>query len=165
MDKSDAKKIIFLDRDGVINKKPPKADYVKSVDEFIFLPQALSGLKLLQEKGYEIYIVTNQPGIARGLMTENDLTEIHKYFLDVCKKSGISIKDIYYCPHGWNEGCSCRKPNPGMLFRAAAEHNFDLKNAIFIGDDERDQQAGKAADCRTILIASDGDLFKIVNSL
>src|SRR6185437_14405838 len=86
------KKIIFLDRDGVINKKPEKADYVKSWNEFHLLPHALNALKLLTEKNYDIYIITNQAGIGRGIMTEKDLQIIHKNFLKLCKRNEIKIK-------------------------------------------------------------------------
>lgn len=159
------KKVIFLDRDGVINKKPPPAQYVTKWKEFEFLPGAVSALKLLSRKKYEIIIISNQAGIGRGAMTEEDLQEIHRKFLEVCSKKGINIKEIYYCPHDWNDGCFCRKPKPGMLFKAAADHGFYLREAIFIGDDERDKQTGQAADCQTILLDKGKSLLDIVKSL
>lgn len=159
------KKVILLDRDGVINKKPPKAEYVKKWSEFEFLPGAIDALRLLTKKGYEIIIISNQAGIGRGAMTESNLRGIHKKFLEVCKNEEISIKGIYYCPHNWDEGCFCRKPKPGMLFKAAADHNFDLTKAIFIGDDERDEQAGKAANCKTFPLQSGQSLLDIVRGL
>jgi D-glycero-D-manno-heptose 1,7-bisphosphate phosphatase len=159
------KKVIILDRDGVINKKPPKAEYVKSWDEFEILPGVIEALQLLDRQNYDIFIVTNQAGIARGLITENDLHIIHKKLLDVFKQNNVHIKDIYYCPHGWDEGCDCRKPKPGMLLRAGKEHNFDITKAIFIGDDERDKQAGDAAGCKTILIPSNENLLKTIQSI
>jgi D-glycero-D-manno-heptose 1,7-bisphosphate phosphatase len=156
------KKIVFLDRDGVINKKPPKADYVKKWKDFQFLPGAIEGMKLLSQKGFEIYIITNQPGIARGMMTEEDLETIHSNLVLEAEKNGVSIKEIYVCKHGWDEGCDCRKPKPGMLFRAANEHYFNVTETIFIGDDERDEEAGRAAECRTILMEPDGNLFEVL---
>lgn len=159
------KKIILLDRDGVINKKPPKAEYVKNWEEFEILPGTIDALKLLIKKEYEIFIISNQAGIGRGVMTKEDFKQIHEKFLEVCKKEGINIKGIYYCPHNWDEGCFCRKPKPGMLFKAAADHHFDLTKAIFIGDDERDEQAGQAADCRTILLQQRQNLLAIVRGL
>lgn len=155
------KKVVFLDRDGVINKRPPKAEYITSWEKFEFLPGAIDALKLLTKKGYEIIIISNQAGIGRGAMTEEDLKKIHKKFLEVCRKEDIEIKGIYYCPHNWDEGCFCRKPKPGMLFKAAADHYFDLTKAVFVGDDERDEQAGQAANCRTILLQSGQSLFDI----
>jgi D-glycero-D-manno-heptose 1,7-bisphosphate phosphatase len=159
------KKVIFLDRDGVINKKPSKADYVKSWDEFKFLPGALEALKILTQNGYEIYIISNQAGIARGMMTEDDLKEIHEKMKKELRKCGASISDIYYCPHGWDEGCECRKPKPGMFFQAAREHYLDLTKIIFIGDDERDVEAGEAAGVKTILVAPNKSFLGIVKEL
>jgi len=159
------KKVIFLDRDGVINKKAPKADYVKNWNEFEFLPGAIEALKILTQNGYNIYIISNQAGIARGIMTENDLKEIHRNMLNELEKKGGKVSDIYYCPHGWDDGCECRKPKPGMFFQAAREHHIDLTKAVFIGDDERDIQAGNSAGCKTILVNSENNLLKVVKSL
>jgi histidinol-phosphate phosphatase family protein len=155
------KKVVFLDRDGVINKKPPKADYVKNWSEFEFLPGAVQALKSLCKKGYDIYIITNQPGIARKMMSEKDLSSIHQKMEEELKKNNAKIKGIYCCIHGWDEGCECRKPKPGMLFRAAREHYLDLTKSIFIGDDERDIRAGEAAGCKTILIDDKINLLEI----
>ncbi len=159
------KKVIFLDRDGVINKKSPKADYVKSWDEFEFLPGAIEALKILTQNGYEIYIISNQAGIARGIMTEDDLKEIHEKMKKELREHGARISDIYYCPHGWDEGCECRKPKPGMFFQAAKEHCLDLTKAVFIGDDERDVEAGEAAGVKTILVTPEKSFLEIVKDL
>ena len=159
------KKVIFLDRDGVINKKAPKADYVKNWDEFEFLPGALEGIKSLTENSYQIYIITNQAGIARGMMTESDLENIHSKMIRKIESNGGKIYRIYYCPHGWDEGCECRKPKPGMFYQAARKYHIDLSKAIFIGDDERDKQAGDAAGCETMLVTSKKSLLDITKSL
>ncbi len=156
------KKLIFLDRDGVINKKAPRAEYVKSWDEFEFIPGSIEALVLLVEHDYKIFIVTNQAGIARGAMTERNLKKIHANLEKELEKHNVKIEGIYYCPHGWNDGCECRKPKPGMFFQAAREHDLDLTKSIFIGDDERDLQAGDAAGCRTILVNSELSLFRAV---
>ena len=159
------KKVIFLDRDGVINKKPKKADYVKNWSEFEFLPGTIQALQILCQKGYDIYIITNQPGIARGVMTKEDLDLIHQKMGEEFKKNGGKIKAIYTCLHGWNEGCECRKPKPGLLFQAAREHYLDLTKTIFIGDDERDIQAGQAAGCKTILIGDKINLLRTAEQI
>ena len=156
------KKIIFLDRDGVINKKAPKAEYVRTWDEFEFLPGSIDAMKLLSQNGYKIFIITNQAGIARGAMTEDDLKAIHSNLERELEKENVKIEGIYYCPHGWDDGCECRKPKPGMFFRAAREHDLDLSKSVFIGDDERDLQTGNAAGCRTLLVDSESSLLKIV---
>jgi len=149
------RKILFLDRDGTLNVKAPKAEYVKRPEEFGFLPGAVEALKKLFDAGYEFYIISNQSGIARGAMTEADLTAIHAKMQGELQKQGVKISAVYYCPHGWDSTCECRKPKPGMLFQAAREHNIDLSCTIFIGDDERDKEAGDAAGVKTILVPSD----------
>lgn len=160
-----AKKIIFLDRDGVINKKAGKADYIKNWSEFTFLPGSLEAIRILTESGYKIFIITNQPGIARKKMTKSDLDLIHKNMLREIKKSGGKIEKIYYCPHGWDQGCICRKPEPGMLLQASRENLIDLTKAVFIGDDERDKEAGEAALCKTILLRPTQNLLQIVEKM
>ena len=159
------KKVVFLDRDGVINKKAPKADYVKSWDEFEFLPGVLEGIKTLTQNNYQIYIISNQAGIARGMMTEEDLSDIHQKMISEVEKHGGKINDIYYCPHGWDDGCSCRKPKPGMFYQASREHHIDLTKSIFIGDDERDKMAGDAAGLKTILCEPDSNFIEIVKNI
>lgn len=157
------KKIIFLDRDGVINKKAPKADYVKTWEEFEFLPGAVEAIRKLTEQGYEIYLISNQPGIARGMMTEGDLTEIHTNMIKKLEENQAKIKHIYCCLHGWNDGCECRKPKPGMFYQAGRENNLNLSKAVFIGDDERDAQAGEAAGIRTFLVTPEKSLGDVVH--
>jgi histidinol-phosphate phosphatase family protein len=157
-------KIIFLDRDGIINQKSSKVDYIKSWEEFRLLPGVIEALQLLRKNNFKIFIVTNQAGIARGLMSEIDLLKIHNNLLSIFKLNNIQITKIYYCPHGWNDGCDCRKPKPGMLLQAAMDFKFDIKKAIFIGDDDRDKQAGDSVGCRTILMKPNGNLLEIVKS-
>lgn len=159
------KKVIFLDRDGVINKKPLKADYIKNWDEFIFLPGSIEAIKQLNNQGYQIFIVSNQAGIARKAMTGKDLNEIHQNMQKELKKHGAKIDGIYYCPHGWNDNCICRKPKPGLLYTASKDHFIDLTKTLLIGDDKRDEQAGAAAGCKTILVSQKKNLLQIVNSL
>ncbi|OGY52170.1 MAG: hypothetical protein A3J59_03390 [Candidatus Buchananbacteria bacterium RIFCSPHIGHO2_02_FULL_56_16] len=159
------KKIIFLDRDGVINKKAPKADYVKRWAEFEFLPGAIEALQQLQQHGYELIIISNQAGVARKMMTEEDLETIHHHMKQTLAEQGVTVRAIYHCPHGWNDSCGCRKPKPGMFFQAAHDHAIDLTKTIFIGDDERDQAAGDAAGCQTLLVTSDRDLLSIVRNI
>jgi D-glycero-D-manno-heptose 1,7-bisphosphate phosphatase len=162
------KKVIFLDRDGVINKKAPKADYIKSWNEFEFLPGVLQGIQLLKENDYHIFIISNQAGIAREIMTEENLAKIHKNMISEIEKNGGKIDGIYYCPHGWNENCDCRKPKPGMFFKASREHHIDLSKSFFIGDDERDKTAGEAAGIKTILVDPDNNFMnalKIIPNL
>lgn len=160
------KKIIFLDRDGVINAKPKNADYVKSWGEFKFLPGAIEALQIFTKKGYQLYIVTNQAGIGRGIMSESDLASIHERLISELTAYGIWLSGVYYCPHNWDAGCECRKPNPGMFFSAAAENHIDLSKSFFIGDDECDLQAGESAGVKTYLVGAGGLLDAIrINKL
>ncbi len=154
--------MVFIDRDGVINKNPPKSDYIKSWKEFKFLPEAVEGLKLLNDNNYQIIVVTNQAGIARGMMSEADLTKIHKNMQTELEKYGVKLKAIYYCPHHWNDACTCRKPKPGMFFKAAKDYNFEIAKAIFIGDKSSDKEAAKNAGCKFAQMQPDGNLFEVV---
>ncbi len=161
-----ARKVAFLDRDGTINRRPPKAEYVKNWGEFEFLPGSIDGMKMLSEAGYELYVISNQSGIARGMVTPEALEDIHSHMKTELAKHGITIQDIYFCPHGWDEGCPCRKPAPGMLYQAAREHDIDLTRAILIGDDERDIEAGRAGGCAsTYLVSEEETLFSVAKQL
>lgn len=143
------RKAAFLDRDGVINFDK---GYLYRVEDFEYLPGAISGMIKLQNQGFEIVIVTNQSGIARGLYTEEQFKSLTQYIeLDLSER-GIKVLETYYCPHHPNGklkqfafDCSCRKPKPGMILNAAKRHGIDLNNSILIGDKERDLAAGVAA--------------------
>lgn len=148
------KKVVFLDRDGVINKRPPKAEYVKAWEEFIFLPKAQEALKILKKKGYLMYLISSQAGIARGVITRKQVDAIHERLQKELSRNGIRMEGIYMCPHGWDEECFCRKPSPGLFFQAAAQNHVDLYESYCIGDDPRDIIAGRLAGCKTIFITS-----------
>jgi histidinol-phosphate phosphatase family protein len=154
---------IILDRDGVLNRKPPRAQYVRSWSEFEWVPGAREGLKRLKDAGFRVIIVSNQAGVARGAMTEADLLDIHRHLVREAVLAGGRIDAIYYCPHNWDEGCECRKPRPGMLFQAQRDFSLDLSRTPFIGDDERDAQAAEAAGCPCQLVSEKNDLLGIIN--
>jgi histidinol-phosphate phosphatase family protein len=156
---------ILLDRDGVLNRKAPKAQYVRNWDEFQWLPKVKDALRLLKEHGYRVIVISNQAGVARGAMTEMDLHEIHRRMVREAVKAGGRIDSIYYCPHNWEEGCECRKPRPGMLFQAQRDFSLDLSRTPFVGDDERDAQAAEAAGCPSVLISEQRSLLDVVNEL
>jgi len=141
---------IFLDRDGVINEN--RADHVKSWYEFRFLPGALNAMRLLTERHYRIFVVTNQAAVNRGLLASATLEEIHRRMVATAEAHGAHIAGLRYCPHRDDEACACRKPQPGMLLSLAAERQIDLGHAYFIGDALSDVAAGHAAGCRTILV-------------
>jgi histidinol-phosphate phosphatase family protein len=150
---------IILDRDGVLNKKPPKAQYVRSWSEFEWLPGAKQALRVLNERGYRVIVVSNQAGIGRGMMTAQDLEQIHDRMKREAADAGGDIAAIYHCPHDWNDGCECRKPSPGMLFQAQRDFHLDLTRTPFFGDDERDGQAADRAGCPFIMVSETAPLL------
>ncbi|HEV2330263.1 MAG TPA: HAD-IIIA family hydrolase [Verrucomicrobiae bacterium] len=156
---------IILDRDGVLNEKAPRANYVRNWREFKWLPGAKESLRLLKEAGYRVIVVSNQAGINRGAMSEVDLFDIHRHMVKEAEQAGGRIDAIYYCPHDWEEGCECRKPKPGMLFQAQHDFNLDLSRTLFVGDDERDGQAAEAAGCLSALVSDKKTLLKTVQSI
>jgi histidinol-phosphate phosphatase family protein len=143
----------FLDRDGTINVRPSPHEYVRSVDEFIWLPGAMAGLARLAERGYALVVASNQRGVARGLVTESALEEIEQRIQAGLASLGTRVVAFRYCTHDLAERCSCRKPLPGLLLAAARELDIDLARSWMIGDAETDVLAGIAAGCMTARIA------------
>ena len=122
---------VILDRDGVLNKKPPRAQYVRNWEEFKWLPGAKQGLRILTEAGYRIIVVSNQAGIGRGVMTEEDLLKIHDAMKSEAKAEGGRIDKIYYCPHDWDTGCECRKPRAGLVVPGSEGSQFGFEPCSF----------------------------------
>ena len=145
---------IFLDRDGVINRKAPEGEYVTDLSEFQLLPGALDAISRMFRCGYQVFIVTNQRGIATGKILPERLEEIHSTLSASLGKVGVPVSKIYVCPHDRTDNCECRKPRSGMLLLAAREFDLDLPASWMIGDSESDIIAGRNAGCRTVLIAS-----------
>ncbi len=142
-------KAVFIDRDGTINEE---VDYLHEPEKFKLLHKVVSGLKLMQDKGYKLVIITNQPGIGLGYFTKEDFFRVNKEMLKQFSKNKIMIDKIYFCPHSLSEKCDCRKPGIGLFKRAEKELGVDLKNSYFIGDQTSDIMAGKNAGCKTILV-------------
>jgi histidinol-phosphate phosphatase family protein len=153
---------VILDRDGVINRKPPKAQYVRSWDEFVWMPGAIEALAELKRAGFRLLLVSNQAGVGRGMMTPEALTAIHDMMQRTLGRSGAAFDAIYVCPHAWDANCGCRKPKPGMLFQAQRDFDLDLSRTPFVGDDERDVEAGRAAGCPTLLVSDARPLSVVV---
>ena len=156
---------VLLDRDGVLNKRMPRAKYVTAWNEWEWLPGATEALRMFNEAGYRVILISNQPGIAFGDLTEDGLTDIHNNVRSDVLEAGGEITAIYHCPHGWDEGCQCRKPQPGMLFQAQREHCLDLSRTFFLGDDERDGQAAVAAGCPWAMVTEEDSLLDITRGL
>jgi D-glycero-D-manno-heptose 1,7-bisphosphate phosphatase len=149
------KRAVFLDRDGVINRKPPEGNYVTRWEEFQFLPGVAEGISLLTQAGWSIIVISNQRCVALGLLTIAELEAIHRRMLDDLATAGAKLDAVYYCPHEKEPPCVCRKPSPGMILRAAEEHQIDLASSWLIGDSESDVEAGRRAGCKTVLIVED----------
>lgn len=147
-------KVIFLDRDGVINRYPGFGDYVKDYKEFHFLEGAKEALKKLKENGYSIYIISNQAGVAKNIYSKEKLKDITKKMLKEIEESGGKIKGVFYCTHREEDNCLCRKPKIGLIQRAIKGKKVSLKNTYFIGDSLRDIETGRNAGCKTILVLS-----------
>lgn len=156
------KKAAFIDRDGVLNVRPPKAQYVEKPSAFIWIPGAREAVKLLNNAGIITILFSNQPGVARGMMSEQDLALVEKKMQKDLQESGAGMDYCYYCLHGWDDGCDCRKPKPGLLYRAQRDLSLNLTECIVFGDDERDIKAGQAAGCRTVYITEEYPLIDAV---
>lgn len=143
---------ILLDRDGVINRE--RADYVKSWQEFEFLPGVLPALQQLATLALPIVVITNQSAIGRGILAPAVVTAIHQQLTTAVAASGGRIDGFFVCPHHPDAGCVCRKPQPGLLLQAAQHFAFSLAEAVFIGDAITDYAAACAAGCQSILVRS-----------
>ena len=159
------RKFIFLDRDGVMNKRPPKAEYVKCPEDFVWLPGAKEAIRKLKEAGYFVIEISNQAGIARGVMSVSDFDNVQQKMSNDLEEVGASIDAVYYCPHGWNDNCDCRKPKPGMLYRAQKDYSINLTQCVLIGDDERDIITAHNANMKGVLVTEDYSLADAVDDL
>jgi len=154
-------KILILDRDGTLNRRPPKAQYIKSWDDFIWLPGAIDALKILSNEGFKFIVISNQAGIARKMVSDYEVKSINKRMQNDLIKESIEILETYYCPHHWDDGCFCRKPNPGLFFKASSDHLFRLEKTLFIGDDSRDCQAAYNSGCNSIFLGDRNELKEL----
>jgi D-glycero-D-manno-heptose 1,7-bisphosphate phosphatase len=147
---------VFLDRDGVINQRPPEGEYITRREDFHILPGVAEGIALLNHAGFSVIVVTNQRGVAKGLLTEADLRQMHERMSDDLARAGAKIDATFYCPHETEPPCDCRKPSPGMLLSAARLRGIDLRESWMIGDSDNDVEAGVNAGCKTArVIATD----------
>jgi histidinol-phosphate phosphatase family protein len=155
---------VFLDRDGVLTRE--RSDYVKVPDELQVLPGIGTALRDLRKMGFLLVVVTNQSVIGRGLTTHEGMERIHDKLHSELKRIGCSVDAIYYCPHLPGAGCDCRKPEPGLILRAAKELGIDVSASWMIGDKEIDVEAAERAGCRAVRIKTNaGDLKNAVSSI
>lgn len=144
-------KIIFLDRDGVINKKAPEHDYIKTWNEFKFLTGVDKAINIFNNAGYKVIVVTNQRGIARKLMSMSDLNNIHINMCNELINKNAKIDDIFACPHDKGE-CNCRKPQIGLFLKAEKKYQLNKNESFMIGDSKTDIEAGKSYGIKTVAI-------------
>jgi D-glycero-D-manno-heptose 1,7-bisphosphate phosphatase len=155
-------KVVFLDRDGVINFEP--GDYTYKVGDFKIVDGLFESLKILQNKDYQFIVITNQGGISKGIYNHSDVFSVHNYMQEQFKLAGINLLDIYYCPHhAIIEKCICRKPDSLMLEKAIARYGIDKSRSYFVGDSRRDKLAAEKAGVQGILITKNDNLNLYIN--
>lgn len=151
-------KAVFFDRDGVVNIRVV-GEYISKAEDFVFWSDFIAFFKKIKDKGLQTYLITNQQGIGKGVMSIEQLNTLHAYMQEeLMKKTGHQFDDIFYCTALAKDNNRCRKPNPGMLLDAADKYDIDLEKSWFIGDSPSDAIAGKRANCKTILIGNENDI-------
>ena len=149
-------KTIFLDRDGVINHE---VGYLHRVEDFLFIDGVFESCLYFQSLGYNIIVITNQSGISRGYYDVNQFQQVNDFMLEQFKAHGINILDVFFCPHGPEDACVCRKPNPGMFNSAKQKYDINMACSWMIGDKEADVKAANNAGINhTILVRSGHDI-------
>ncbi len=158
-------KAIFLDRDGIINVEI--GDYIKRFEDFTLLPQLGEALNLLKRKGYIFVVITNQGGLAKNLYSTEELDKMHNFLEEEMRKFDVHFEEIYYCPHhpDYNGKCLCRKPGSQMIEKAIARFNIDPSQSYFIGDKQRDVDAGNAVGVKGVLVESNPQILKLAQDL
>jgi D,D-heptose 1,7-bisphosphate phosphatase len=161
------RRAVFLDKDGTLIKDVP---YNVDPEKISLEPFAIEALKLLQDKLYDLFVVSNQSGVALGYFSEADLVPVRNKIDQLLQEGCVHLKAFYYCPHHKNgvvetytKTCDCHKPAPGMLLRAAREHNISLAGSWMIGDILNDVEAGKKAGCKTILLNNGNETEWLLN--
>jgi D-glycero-D-manno-heptose 1,7-bisphosphate phosphatase len=143
-------KLVILDRDGTVNEDSP--DYVKSADEWTALAGAPEAIARLNHAGWHVVIASNQSGLGRGLFDMSALNAMHDKMHRLLASVGARVDAVFYCPHGPEEGCRCRKPGPGLFEQIAERYGIELKGVPTVGDSARDLQAGASAGCEPHLV-------------
>jgi len=164
MPTSEKQRAVFLDRDGVINQE--RGDYTYLLEDFKFNDGLFEALHLFQEKGFLLIVISNQSGIAKNIYTKEQVDYLHLHIERVLKSRGVVITEMYYCPHHPDfSKCLCRKPDSLLLEKAIARFNIDASQSYFIGDAERDAEAGRKVGMNTILIQPNSSLMDIQDQI
>ena len=154
-------KVIFLDRDGVINKE---IGYLYKIEDFEFIDGVFEACQYFQEIGYKLIVITNQSGIARGYYQEEDFHNLNQWMLTRFDDQNVDILNVFFCPHGPESNCKCRKPQPGMLLEARDKFDIDMKNSWMIGDKESDVCAANAAGISNTILVKSGHTINEKNT-
>ena len=154
-------KAVFVDRDGTIARD---VHYCSHPKDFELMEGAAEAIRLLNQHDFKVIIVTNQSGIARGYFDEVMLMTIHRKMKEELARKDAFIDAIYFCPHHPEDNCSCRKPQPGMILRALADYDIDLKSSFVVGDLQMDIDLGRAVGCKTILVTQEGQKVDITEA-
>ncbi|SVA35058.1 uncharacterized protein METZ01_LOCUS87912, partial [marine metagenome] len=144
---------VFLDRDGTIIRD---VGYLRDPSEVTLLPGSVEALSMMSAAGFMLILASNQSGIGRGLITQEQADRVHRRFEELLDGEGVRLSASYYCPHHPDDNCQCRKPRTGLLERASMELDIDLRTSVMVGDSESDADAGAASGCRAILIDPTG---------
>ena len=158
-------KAVFFDRDGTLNEE---VHYLHKIEDFKWIEGAIDAIKYCNDNGYLAIVITNQSGVARGYYPESDIMKLYDWMNDDLAKHGAHLDGIYYCPHHptgtvkeYAIECDCRKPKPGMLFKAQKDHNIDLRSSYLIGDSARDVECAEAAGVKGIMYKG-GNLYQYI---
>jgi D-glycero-D-manno-heptose 1,7-bisphosphate phosphatase len=156
-----SKRCAFLDRDGVINRVAQPGHYILRWGDFAFIPQVVDWIRLLRLFGYRVIVVTNQRCVARGLLSLDDLHAIHYRMQAILDAAGAPLDAVYFCPHEDGE-CNCRKPRPGLVLKAAEDHDLNLGECLLIGDSRRDAELARTCGLRFIRV-QEGRLLETIS--
>jgi histidinol-phosphate phosphatase family protein len=155
------KKILLIDRDGTMNEKAPRGEYITNWEQFKWIPETREALKKLANIGFKFIVITNQAGIARKMIDPVVLEDIHQKMISDLASDGVEVLKVYMCPDHWEDNSFMRKPSPGMVFQAAKEFNLRMDRSLYVGDDERDCLAADNAGCFSFYIGDGNDLQKL----
>lgn len=151
----ESKRILLIDRDGTINERPPRGEYITRWEDFRWIPETVQGMEQLASHGFRFIVISNQAGIARGMLDAETVEAMNARMVRELGARGVEILDVYVCPHHWDENCTCRKPAPGLFFRASREHLVRLDRTVYVGDDPRDCRAAYNAECPCVLVGNE----------
>jgi histidinol-phosphate phosphatase family protein len=153
------RKILLLDRDGTLHLRAPRGEYIAQWKDVQLLPEAIDGLRALALKGFTFVVISNQAGIGRGVISEQDVHTVNENIQKYFQSIGVEILAFYICPHHWDDNCRCRKPRPGLFFDCADDYDLRLDRVLYIGDDPRDCEAAKNAGTRCLYVGEKKELI------